>query len=83
MDSQAKLRESLHKMIEQVENVSILKAVSVILEREQHYEEGREDFYDTLHPRLKASIDRGLDQIKCGQTVSHEEVRKRYEKWIK
>ena len=83
MDSQAELREGLHKMIERVENISILKAVSVILEREQHHEEGREDFYDTLHPLLKASIDRGLDQIKIGQTVPHEEVRKSYAKWIK
>ncbi len=44
---------------------------------------GREDFYDTLHPLLQASIERGLEQIRKGETVPHEEVRKRYAKWVK
>ncbi len=83
MDLHIELRQGLHKMIDQVKDVSVLQAVYVILEREKQHEEGKEDFYDTLHPLLQASIDRGLEQIKNGQTVSHEEVSKRYKKWLK
>jgi predicted transcriptional regulator len=83
MDLQVELRQGLHKMIDQIKDVSILQAVYVILEREKKHEEGGEDFYDTLHPLLQASIERGLEQIKKGETVPHEEVRKRYEKWVK
>ena len=82
MDVQAELKAGLHQMIEQIKDVSILQAVYVILERERQHEEGEKDLYDTLDPLLQASIDRGLDQIKNGQTVPHEEVRKRYEKWL-
>lgn len=82
MDSQAELRQGLHKMVEQVKDISILKAVYVILDREKQHEEG-EDFYDTMHPKLQASIERGLAQIEKGQTVPHDEVRRSYEKWLK
>ncbi len=83
MDLQADLRQGLHKMIEEIKDVSILQAVFVILERERRHEEVGEDFYDALHPLLQASIERGLTQIKNGKTVPHGEVRKRYEKWVR
>jgi len=83
MDLQVELRQGLHKMIDQVKDVSVLKAVYVILEREKQHEEGKEDFYEKLHPMLQESIERGLDQIKNGQTVSHNEVKERYKKWLK
>ena len=83
MDLQFELRAGLHEMIEQTNDVGILQAVYVILEREKQYGGSSGDFYDTLHPSLQASIERGLAEIKNGQTVSHEEVRKRYEKWLK
>jgi predicted transcriptional regulator len=83
MDLQGELKEGLHKMIEQIKDVTILQAVYVILDREKKREEKETDFYDTLDPLLQASIDRGLEQIKRGETVPHDEVRKRYEKWLK
>ena len=84
MNPQAGLREELHKMIEQIKDVSILQAVYIILEREKQYEEEKEeDFYDSLHPLLQASIDRGLEQINKGHTIPHEDVRKRYAKWLR
>lgn len=83
MELQTDLKADLHKMIEEIKDASILQAVYVILEREKQREEVGEDFYDTLHPMLQSSIDRGLAQIKSGETVPHEEVRKRYEKWLK
>lgn len=83
MNLQTELREGLHKMIEQIEDVGILQAVYVILARETGREEKSADFYDTLNPLLQASIERGLEQIKKGETVSHDEVKKRYDKWLK
>lgn len=83
MDLRVELREGLHKMIDQTKDVSILQAVYVILEREKQHEQGEEDFYDALHPLLKTSIEKGLEEIKNGQTVPHEEVKKRYDKWLK
>ena len=83
MDLQLELRAGLHEMIEQTRDVGILQAVYVILEREKQHGESSGDFYDTLHPALQASVERGMEQIKNGQTVPHEEVRKRYEKWLK
>jgi predicted transcriptional regulator len=32
---------------------------------------------------LISKIDRGLAEIKSGQTVSHEEARKKLKKWLK
>ena len=83
MNSPAELRQGLHEMIEKIKDVRILQAVAIILEREEQIEQGGEDFYDALNPSLQASIERGLAQIKNGETVPHEEVRKRYEKWLK
>ncbi len=83
MDLHGELREGLHKMIDQIKDVDILQAVYVILDREKKREEKETDFYDTLDPLLKASIERGLEQIERGETVPHDEVRKRYEKWLK
>ncbi len=83
MGLQTDIKAGLHEMIDQVKDVGILQAVYVILEREKKHQEGDEDFYDSLHPALQASIERGLAQIKNGQTVPHEQVRKRYEKWLK
>jgi hypothetical protein len=40
------------------------------------------DFADTLSNKQIASIKRGLQEVREGQTVSHEEVRKRYNKWL-
>ncbi len=83
MDTQAELRDGLHKMIEQIKDITILQAVYVILEHEKKHEENSVDFYDALDPLLQASIERGLEQIKNSETLPHDEVRKRYEKWLK
>ena len=50
----------------------------------RHYLTGieEEDFADRLSPAQIASIEKGLQQIKEGRTVPHEEVRKRYERWL-
>lgn len=81
METQTDLKQELHEIIDQITDVSILKAISVILKKEKEHEES--DFYDSPNPALQASIERGLAQIKNGETIPHEEVRKRYEKYLK
>ncbi len=39
--------------------------------------------WDELPDTIKLSVERGLAQSKAGKTVSHEEVMKRYKKWLK
>jgi predicted transcriptional regulator len=43
----------------------------------------RDDFLDSISEAEKASIVKGLSDAKAGQTVSHSEVKKRYEKWLR
>ena len=40
------------------------------------------DWWDEISEAERASIDRGLDDIKQGRVTSHEEVRKKYDKWL-
>lgn len=83
MDLQTELKVELHKMIEQITDLNILQLVYVILEKERRHEESIIDSNVTLDPIVDASILRGLEQIKAGATVPHDDVRKRYEKWLK
>jgi predicted transcriptional regulator len=83
MELQAEIKVGLHKMIDQIEDSNILQAVYVILEREKQRQGIEGDFYDDLQPSLQKSIEKGLAEIRSGQTIPHEEVRKRYEKWLK
>ena len=45
--------------------------------------ETQTDLKQELHAALQASIERGLAQVKNGETIPHEEVRKRFEKYLK
>ena len=40
------------------------------------------DWWDTISEQEKESIDRGLKDIENGNTTSHNEVRKKYGKWL-
>jgi len=40
------------------------------------------DWWDEISKAEKASIERGLEDIKNGKITLHEEVRKKYEKWL-
>jgi len=41
-----------------------------------------EDWWETISESERASIDRGLKDIKAGKVLPHSEVRKKYEKWL-
>ncbi|MCL6493692.1 MAG: hypothetical protein K6T54_02810 [Ignavibacterium sp.] len=40
------------------------------------------DFWDEISDEEKASIERGLKDVQDGRVVSHEVVKKNYEKWL-
>lgn len=62
--------------LEQSQQEKVLQFIKLLLAEEQ------EDFADRLSAEQIASVERGLQQIKEGETVPHEEVRKRYQKWL-
>ena len=66
----------LIERITQVEDQTILEQINAILEQDEV------DFYNDLSDEKKASVQRGLNQVKSGETVSHTEIKKMYEKWL-
>ncbi len=66
----------LIERITQVENQAILEQINDLLEQSET------DFYEELTDEQQASVQRGLNQVKSGDTVSHAEVKKMYEKWL-
>lgn len=62
--------------LEQPQQEKVLQYIKQLLT-----EEG-DDFADRLSPGQIASIKTGLQQVKEGKTVPHEDVIKRYQKWL-
>jgi len=43
----------------------------------------KSDWWDQITPEEKNSIKRGLNDLEHGKVHSHDQVRKKYEKWLK
>jgi len=43
----------------------------------------KNDWWDEINPEEKKAIDKGLSQIDKGEGIPHEEVMKKYAKWLK
>ncbi len=69
------LKSDLHRLIDKVEDTTILNALRAILSKEVR----DEDFWDELPPSVKESVKRGMEQAKRGETRPHAEVMKKYE----
>lgn len=41
------------------------------------------DWWSHIAQEEKASINRGLDDLQQGKIQSHDQIRKKYEKWLK
>jgi predicted transcriptional regulator len=72
----AALKKEVKKNIDKADE-RVLKMVNAMLLADQE-----EDWYDELSDDAKASIERGLDDIKNGRVISHEVVMKKYKKWL-
>ena len=44
--------------------------------------ENKYDFWDELPDKVKADSEESLQQADAGQLIAHEEVMKKYNKWL-
>jgi len=65
------LQSRKYQLIEQVMqfNESELKKMESLME-------------EIANPDLSTSLDKAMQQVKQGKTTPHNEVRKKYEKWL-
>lgn len=74
MDIQAKKLE-LFDLILRTDKMPVLEKISNILKEEGNW---RKDVPD----EIVISVEKGLQQAKSGNTISNEEVMKKYSKWL-
>lgn len=68
--STSELRLSLHQLIDAVTDSSVLQAIHTLLSQASK----EEDWYTELSDASKASIERGLDDLKNGRVISNEQA---------
>ncbi len=73
-----KIKEKIHKLIEEIENVD---ALQMLYDDAVEYTT-REETEDELSDEQWASIQRGLKQIEDGKVSSHEDVVQRISEWL-
>lgn len=74
MNIQAKKLE-LFDLILRTDKMPVLEKISTILKEEGDW---RKDIPD----EVVASVEKGLEQAKSGDTISNDEVMKKYSKWL-
>jgi predicted transcriptional regulator len=72
------VKSDIWTLIEKIEDVEILEAIKTFI---QNFS-SETDFWDQLPEFQKQSIERGLQQAADGETIPHEKVMKKYEKWL-
>jgi predicted transcriptional regulator len=72
------VKSDLFALIEQTNDLKVLEAIRVLLLSNVQ----EQDFWDQLPDFQKHSIEKGLTQVEQGNTIAHEEVMKKYEKWL-
>lgn len=65
------LRSDLHRLIDKVNDVSILNAIKVILAKET---EKKSDWADTLSDELRTELEESILEADKGKTISHDEA---------
>lgn len=73
------LKSDLHRLIDKVNDVDILRAVKIILVKESEH---KVDWADALSDGLKTELEESILEAEQGKTVSHDEalkqIRSRY-----
>ncbi len=67
----AQLKEQLHKYIEQANEHSLYMIYDIL-----RTDTKEDDWWDSLHPELQASINKAIEQLERGEGRPHEEVMK-------
>lgn len=73
------LRTDLHNMIDKITDSNILNAVKTLLSGKTSTQT---DWWDTISDEERAEIKQGLAEADRGEVVPHEEVMKKYQKWL-
>jgi len=68
MDIQA-LKLNLAEKIIKTEKTSLLLEINSLLQNESN-----DDWWDNLPPEIQSSIEEGLNDVKEGNTIPHEQV---------
>ena len=68
------------KIIDWIANITDETVIAKIKLLKDHPKET--DWWDEISEAEKASIERGLEDIKAGRVIDHSEVKKLYEKWL-
>ncbi len=76
MTATEKLRISVKKQIDNADEKS-LKMVRAMLDAEEEH-----DWWDDLSDEAKSSIEQGLKDADEGRLTPHNEVMKKYKKWL-
>jgi hypothetical protein len=76
MNAEKLMRQEVKKYID-VADVKVVKMMYAMLEVDAD-----NDWWDAMPDNIKVDIDTALMQSKNGQVTPHEEIKKRYQKWI-
>jgi len=68
------------KIIDWIANITDESVIAKIKLLKDHPKDT--DWWDEISDAEKASIERGLEDIKAGRVIDHSEVKKLYEKWL-
>jgi len=69
------------KLIEWLAGVTDQTLIERIKYLKEHHP-AEADWWEEITQAEKEAIDQGLDDAQNGKVTAHEEVRKRYEKWL-
>ncbi len=73
------LKEEKLQIVDRIihtDDATVIRKVKKLLDAAE------KDFWDELPAHVKASVERGLKDVKEGRVKSHEEVFKKYRKWL-
>ena len=73
------LRTELHNKIDKITDRNILQALRTLLSNKAIE---KSDWWDTLTEEEHKEIELGLAEAKRGEVIPHEEVMKKYKKWL-
>jgi predicted transcriptional regulator len=74
----SEIKSVLYTLIENTDDLNLLEEVKLMLSGQNL----TQDFWEDLPESQRKSIERGIEQAAKGETVAHEDVMKKYGKWL-
>lgn len=76
MSPEKVMRQEVKRYIDTAD-VKVVKMLHAMLEVD-----AENDWWDTVPDKIKSDIDAALLESENGDVIPHEEIKKRYQKWI-